>query len=245
MAMRYAPAQHNIQHNRLMYTLVKLLWLRSHGSLASPVKNEILKAYERIQHRVLLEDAVLSKAGIPLAKINIKTVRDFIRRQERLLNLHSTQQPQTITKTTSISSVQLPPAPHQPAVLPPPDYPLKENEYTPSLAGTKVLKGRADIFTPVSHPEPPLQLVPAPRKKVPVTSTITRPSSVSASDNAGPPVQLSKPASQKDPPPAPKTASAEGAGQELGKGDSVQVEAEGRPLRHGSKSITDTKSPCL
>ncbi|KAK6324441.1 hypothetical protein J4Q44_G00037830 [Coregonus suidteri] len=126
MAKRYAPAQQDIsaQHNRLMYTLVKLLWLRSpQGSRNSPEKRTLLKAYERVQHRILVEDPVLCKAGIPLPKINSKTVQDFIRRQERLLNLHATKQPSTITKTTSISSADLPPAPHQPAVLPPPDYP--------------------------------------------------------------------------------------------------------------------------
>nr|XP_008281292.1 PREDICTED: uncharacterized protein LOC103358197 [Stegastes partitus] len=77
MAKRYAPAQQDISalNNRLMYVLVKLLWLRlPTGSLSSPEKVCILKAYERIQHRVLVEDPVLSRAGIPLPKINIKTV---------------------------------------------------------------------------------------------------------------------------------------------------------------------------
>ncbi|KAJ8370304.1 hypothetical protein SKAU_G00103320 [Synaphobranchus kaupii] len=79
-----------------------------------------------------------------------RTVRDFIHHQERFLNLHATKQPSTITKTTSIPSADLPPAPHQPAVLPPPDYPLMEYMPTPSTAGTKVLKGRTDIMTPLS-----------------------------------------------------------------------------------------------
>lgn len=46
---------------------------------------------------VMLEDNVLSKAGIPLPKINVKTVRDFIRCQERLLNLRATKQPASIS----------------------------------------------------------------------------------------------------------------------------------------------------
>ncbi|KAJ8286543.1 hypothetical protein GJAV_G00040370 [Gymnothorax javanicus] len=125
MAKCYAPAQQNISaQNRPTDTLVKLLWLRSpHGSRSSPEKSTILKAYERIQHRILVEDPVLCKAGIPLPKINIKTVRDFMRRQETLLILHATKQLSTTTKTTSISPADLPPAPHQPAVLPPPHYP--------------------------------------------------------------------------------------------------------------------------
>ncbi|XP_046870064.1 uncharacterized protein LOC124462503 [Hypomesus transpacificus] len=52
MVKRYAPAQQDISalHNRLMYTLVKLLWLRSpQGSCSSPEKTTILKAYEWIQ----------------------------------------------------------------------------------------------------------------------------------------------------------------------------------------------------
>ncbi|XP_048885476.1 uncharacterized protein LOC125751053 [Brienomyrus brachyistius] len=182
MAKRYAPAQHDIsaQHNRLMYTLVKLLWLHSpQGSRTSPEKTFIVKAYQRIQHRILVEDPVLCKAGIPLPKINTKTVRDFIRRQERLLNMRATKQPLTVTKTTSISSVDLPPAPHQPAVLPAPDYPRMEYVPTPSTAGTKVLKGRTDVVMPLSRPQPPLS---APLRKTPPTSTITRPvTSLSAS----------------------------------------------------------------
>ncbi|KAK3544019.1 hypothetical protein QTP70_034281, partial [Hemibagrus guttatus] len=153
MAKRYAPAQRDIspQHNRLMYVLVKLLWLRSpHTSRTSPEKSMVLKAYERIQHRILGEDPILSKAGIPLPKINIKTVRDFVHRQERLLNLHAMKQPSTVTKTTSISSAELPPVPHQPAVLPPPDYPIIQHVPTSSTAGTKLLKERTDITMPLS-----------------------------------------------------------------------------------------------
>ncbi|KAK9540557.1 hypothetical protein VZT92_003001 [Zoarces viviparus] len=194
MAKRYAPAQQHIsaQHNRLMYTLVKLLWLRSpQGSRSSPEKSTILKAYERIQHRILVEDPILCKAGIPLPKINIKTVRDFIQRQERLLNLNATKQPSTVTKTTSISSADLPPAPHQPAVLPPPLYPLMDYVPTPSTAGTKVLKGRTDIIMPLSRPQPPLPLVLPAVRKTSATCTISRPvpslsASTATAETAGP-----------------------------------------------------------
>lgn len=76
MAKRYAPAQQDISagNNRLMYTLIKLLWLCNPSqSSTSPEKTFILKAYERIQHIVLVENSVLSKAGLSLPKINIKT----------------------------------------------------------------------------------------------------------------------------------------------------------------------------
>ncbi|XP_039530308.1 uncharacterized protein LOC120480951 [Pimephales promelas] len=194
MAKRYAPAQQDIspQHNRLMYVLVKLLWLRSpQASRPSPEKTSILKAYERIQHRVLVDDPILCKAGIPLPKINSKTVRDFIRQQERLVNLHATSQPAVISKITSVSSEELPPAPCQPAVLHPPDYPVMEYVPTPSTAGTKVLKGRTNklVATPQPPPQPPLpppQLpLPLPVRKIPATSTITRPV-LSVSQSAGP-----------------------------------------------------------
>ncbi|KAJ4931094.1 hypothetical protein JOQ06_025393 [Pogonophryne albipinna] len=118
MAIRYAPAQQDIsaQNNRLMNTLVKLLWLKSpQGSRTSPGKTTILKAYQKIEHRVLVDDPVLCKAGFPLPKINIKTVRDVIRAQERLLNLRATNHPVMLSKTTSVSSADLPPAPHHPA----------------------------------------------------------------------------------------------------------------------------------
>ena len=202
MAKRYAPAQQDVsaQHNRLMYTLVKLLWLRSpQGSRSSPEKSTILKAYERVQHRILVEDPIMCKAGIPLPKINIKTVRDFIRRQERLLNLRATKQSSMLTKTTSISSAALPPAPHQPAVLPPPCYPLMEYVPTPSTAGTKVLKERTDILMPLSRPLPPLPLVLPPPQKNPATCTITRPvpclsASTATAETAGPSTQPILPA---------------------------------------------------
>lgn len=171
-----------------MYTLVQLLWLRLPDSAQlSPEKKTITKAYELIQHRILVEDPVLSKAGIPLSKINTKTVRDFIHRQERLVNLHSTKMPSTVLKTTSISSKDLPPAPRQPSVLPPADYPQMEYVHTPSTAGTKALKERMDIAMPVPRTQSqstPFWPAPSPtlgrrfagtKQKIPATSTVTGP----------------------------------------------------------------------
>lgn len=186
-----ALAQQDIssQHNRLMYTLVKLLWLGSPQSTpASPEKNTIAKAYERLQHRVLVEDPFLSKLGIPLPKIDTKTVCDFIRRQERLLNLRSTKLPSaTVLKTMLISSKELPLAPCQPSVLPPPDFPQMEFEHISSKAGTKVLKVRTDTAMPVPKALLPKESVPIPHlllpvrvsrateRKTPVTSIIIKP----------------------------------------------------------------------
>ncbi|XP_016358639.1 uncharacterized protein LOC107701190 [Sinocyclocheilus anshuiensis] len=170
-----ALAQQDIssQHNRLMYTLVKLLWLGSpHSTPASPVKTTIAKAYERLQHRVLVEDPVLSILGIPLPKIDTKTVCDFIRRQERLVNLRSTELPSAaVLKTMLISSKELPLAPCQPSVLPPPDLPQIKFEHISSKAGTKVLKGNTDTAMPVPKALLPLQhseSAPIPHSLLPV-----------------------------------------------------------------------------
>lgn len=153
MAKRNALAQHSIsaKHNRLMCTLVKLLWLCSpQGTRSSPENTRLLKSYGRVQHRILVEDQVLSKAGIPLQKLNSKTVRDFTQQQERLLNLHSTTQPKMLTTFSSVKSADIRPAPHQPTVLHPPDYPVMTYDPTPNTAGTKVLKERTDVVLPVS-----------------------------------------------------------------------------------------------
>ncbi|XP_045930246.1 uncharacterized protein LOC123986169 [Micropterus dolomieu] len=202
--MRYAPAQ-QAQDNRLMYTLIKLLWLRSpQGSCSGPEKSAILRAYRRVQHRITVEDPVLCKAGVPLQRITIKTVQDFIRRQERLLKLHATKQPSTRTKIASISSADLPPAPHQPAVLPPPLYLQIGYLHAPSTAGTKVLKGRTDISMPLTQPQPPLPPVLLPVREIPAASTITRPvPSLSASTAspriAGPSTRPIRPATSARP----------------------------------------------
>ncbi|KAK1880865.1 Myosin-1 [Dissostichus eleginoides] len=200
--IRYTPAQQDIssQNNTLMYTQMKLLWLKSpQGSRKSPEKSTILKAYERIQHRVLVDDPVLGKAGFPLPKINIKMVHDFICAQERLLNLRATNQPVMLSKNTSVSSADLPPAPHQPAVLPPP---LRQYVPTPSTAGTKLLKGRRDMIMPLSHPQTSLPLVSLPRpvRPTPAPRPLPSPSPSTATRViAGPSTRPILPASQSVP----------------------------------------------
>lgn len=170
-----APAQQVIssQHNRLMYTLVKLLWLGSpHSNLASPQKNTIAKDYKRVRRRVLVEDPVLSKLGIPLPNIETKTVCDFI----RCLNLRATKMPSaTVWKTKSVSSKEVPPAPCQLFTLPQPDQP---RESISSKAGTKVLKEITDtkVLLQIQHSKSaPIPLLPLTERKTPVTSTITKP----------------------------------------------------------------------
>ncbi|XP_059392166.1 uncharacterized protein LOC132124989 [Carassius carassius] len=175
-----------------MYTLVKLLWLGSpHSTPTNPVKTTIAKAYESLQHRVLVEDPVLSKLGIPLAKIDTRTLCDFIRSHERLVNLRSTKPPfATVLKTMLISSKELPLAACQPSVLSPPDLPQMKLEHISSKAGTEVLKGGTDTAMPVlktllplqhseSVPIPhfllPVSISPVTERKTPVTSIIIKP----------------------------------------------------------------------
>ncbi len=172
------------QHNRLMYTLVKRLWLESPQSTPASPESTIVKAYERLQHHVLVEDPVLSKLGIPLPKVDTKTVCDFIRHQERILNLRSTKLPSaTVLKTMLISSKELPLAPCQPSVLPPPDVPQMEFEHISSKAGTKVLKGRTDApkallpkeSVPIPHLLLPVRVSHVTERETPITSIIIKP----------------------------------------------------------------------
>ncbi|XP_052453440.1 uncharacterized protein LOC128014148 [Carassius gibelio] len=176
-----------------MYTLVKLLWLGSpHSTPANPVKTTITKAYESLQHCVLVDDPVLSELGIPLANIDTRTLCNFIRRHERLVNLRSTKPPSaTVLKTTLISSKELPLAACQPSVLSPPDLPQVKLEHISSKAGTEVLKGGTETamqvlktLLPLQHSEsvpiphfllPTVSISPATGRKTPVSSIIIKP----------------------------------------------------------------------
>ncbi|XP_078793448.1 uncharacterized protein LOC144987830 [Oryzias latipes] len=90
-------------------------------------------------------------------------VKDFIRFQERPLNLHATKQLSTITKTTSISSLELPPAPHQLTVPPPQDYPVITYAPIPSTAGIETLKKRKTPLPSSTHfPKPPSRTLSKP-----------------------------------------------------------------------------------
>ncbi|XP_056319082.1 uncharacterized protein si:ch211-243p7.3 [Danio aesculapii] len=147
-------------HNRLMYTLVKRLWLgfpHSDSRTRELEKTSILEAYDRIKHFVLVEDPVLCKVGIPLPQITLKTICDFICHQETLINMQATRIPSSmILKTEPISLEDSPPAPSQPSVFLPHDYPKMEDQDIPIKEVTKVLKKRSDImvlapFQPESH----------------------------------------------------------------------------------------------
>ena len=80
--LHYTPAQLiDPKKNSLVYCIIKHLWLclnKESTKAVSPDKIRIHKSYECIQHRVLVEDPILSKLGSPLPKINAKCIHDFM-----------------------------------------------------------------------------------------------------------------------------------------------------------------------
>jgi hypothetical protein len=148
--LRYTPAQLiDPKKNRLVYCTIKHLWLchnKESTKAFSPDKIRIHKSYERIQHRVLVEDPILSKLGIPLPKINTKCIRDFMRRQEALASSHSTAQGSAIqTRIKSISSLTLPDTPKLPTTIEKNKRPEMMYRETICRAGQKATKKREDL----------------------------------------------------------------------------------------------------
>ena len=71
--------------NRLMYCTIKQLWVHPDcggKDRGSPQKHCITKLYQRVEQRVTVNDPELNKLGIPILKVNLKCVAEFIRRQE-------------------------------------------------------------------------------------------------------------------------------------------------------------------
>eukprot|EP00066_Takifugu_rubripes_P011898 XP_011601164.1 PREDICTED: uncharacterized protein LOC101061554 [Takifugu rubripes] len=100
--------------NRLMYCLVKQLWLHPHCRVMAgglPHKHLLTRLYQHVQQRVIVDDAELSKLGIPLLKINSKSIAHFIRRQEALSAANVTDQgPPVLRRHQSIAQCSQPPA---------------------------------------------------------------------------------------------------------------------------------------
>ncbi|XP_038071853.1 uncharacterized protein LOC119740580 [Patiria miniata] len=160
---RYTPAQViDVKRNRLMYCVVKHIWLRA-GGVASPEKCKITKLYERMQQRVMVEDPILSKLGIPLPKVNTKCVREFLRRQEALASTNATSHGNTIIRRwQSVSGAKLPDAPEMPQKRGQTDWPETTYADIPSMAGTKVVKARHDVVEILSTPLPSLGISSSP-----------------------------------------------------------------------------------
>lgn len=154
--------------NRLMYCLIKQLWLHpgSGGKVhGSPVKHQITKMYQRVQQRVTVDDAELRKLGIPILKMNSKCVSEFIRRQEASSATNVTDQGLAVLRRhQSVSSTSQPPAIELPDERPHTSRPTVQYQVTASLAGTRKLKSKLPHPLPVL-PAPPTQctlLLPAP-----------------------------------------------------------------------------------
>ncbi|CAH1242334.1 Hypp6585 [Branchiostoma lanceolatum] len=94
-------------------------------------------------------------------RINTKSVREFIKRQEALARENVTNQGLAMMRRQqSVSTQEAPPAPDLPTVLPHTDRPQTEYKLIPSLAGTRVLKSRIEHIVPWAstssavHPPP-------------------------------------------------------------------------------------------
>ncbi|CAF89026.1 unnamed protein product, partial [Tetraodon nigroviridis] len=193
--------------NHLMYCVVKQLWLHPDcraKANRSPLTQHLTKLYQRAQQRVTVDDAELSKLGIPLLKMNTKSIRDFIRRQEALSATNVTDQGASVLRRhQSVGQCNLPPARELPLERPHTSRPQVTYEVTPSLAGTRSLKYRkrnnpVESLFPHSHPAPP-----------PVTSAQSTPGTCTVaspfphSHPAPPPVTQSTPSTCTVAPPFP------------------------------------------
>nr|XP_055054292.1 uncharacterized protein LOC129439592 [Misgurnus anguillicaudatus]XP_055054305.1 uncharacterized protein LOC129439599 [Misgurnus anguillicaudatus]XP_055054316.1 uncharacterized protein LOC129439606 [Misgurnus anguillicaudatus] len=170
--------------NRLMYCLIKQLWLHPNcgaKSRASPQKQEVTRLYQRVQQRVTVDDPVLSKLGIPILKINTKSVAEFIRRQEALSARNVTDQGLSILRRQqSLSGTSQPPALELPDERPQTSRPQVQYEFTPSLAGTRRLKQRVTRSLPPTSTQPllfapsqpPSLSLTLPAQPQPISSTL-------------------------------------------------------------------------
>ena len=104
----------------------------------------VTRRYGRLQNMVTVDDNILSKMGIPLAKINTKCVRDFVKRQEALAGANFTPQPSMLSRKAHIATEVLPDAPQLPELAKHPHHPQVTYTATESLAGTRAVKLKQD-----------------------------------------------------------------------------------------------------
>ncbi|TWW78042.1 hypothetical protein D4764_11G0001630 [Takifugu flavidus] len=151
--------------NRLMYCLVKQLWLHPHCRVMAgglPHKHLLTRLYQHVQQRVIVDDAELSKLGIPLLKINSKSIAHFIRRQEALSAANVTDQgPSVLRRHQSIAQCSQPPALELSLERLHTSRPQVTYEVTPSLAGTN-LKYEHDCTDAAPFLPPPTHIVTSP-----------------------------------------------------------------------------------
>ncbi|XP_053271555.1 uncharacterized protein LOC128429789 isoform X3 [Pleuronectes platessa] len=155
---RFSPAHLlDSRKNRLMYCIVKQLWLHPDcrkKARGSPLKHQITTLYQRVQQRVTVDDAELSKLGIPILKMNNKSVAEFIRRQEAFSATNVTDRGLSILqRPQSITSTSLPPAAELPDERPHTSRPQVQYEVTLSLAGTRKRKVAHDHLTSAPQPQ--------------------------------------------------------------------------------------------
>ena len=145
----HTPAYDIDMTNRLLYCVIVLLWKKAPDEgLTSPNRSFLLKKYSNIQQMVKIDDPVLSKLGMPLPKINSKSIKNFMLSNER--KIYRDTQTNIKGWNTSISSDIMAASPQ--LTLPVNVVPAyDENTETECRVGLKRRRGREDIRnTPLS-----------------------------------------------------------------------------------------------
>ncbi|XP_056608913.1 uncharacterized protein LOC130426256 [Triplophysa dalaica] len=170
----------------------------SHSIICSPSSLSIIRSHSIICSPSIIHSLTIIRS-LSIMRSHIHASKEVLlhtfKEVHTCINLQSTRMPSaTISKTASVSSKDLPPAPHQPSVLPPPVYQQIVYEHIPSKAGTKVLKEQSDMvmsapktssrvmpaMSTVFRPPPSITSSTAPTQVIPATSTSTTPLTVSS-----------------------------------------------------------------
>lgn len=142
---RHTPAhQIDAKHNRLVYCIVKHLWLKAASAgTSSPSKHMVSELYQVMQQRINIDDAQLSKLAIPLPHINSKCVAAFIKRQTSLASFNSTKPTSAIKRREeSVSDQILPAVDELPATRPETSRPEVQYMHVDSHAGEKTTQNQ-------------------------------------------------------------------------------------------------------
>ncbi|XP_041921190.1 uncharacterized protein LOC121685018 isoform X1 [Alosa sapidissima] len=161
--MRYPQAAQVTEESRLLYLLIKMLqhhptcskFHLSPSKLTSSIKGQ----YKRIADRVR-DDPVVGSLAIPLPNINVKSISNFFRREEKMANFRATVRPRVKTHRNVLSGQPMPDAPALPSSLPPPDRPQVQYQEPHHVAGKRRGEKRRLDF---EDPQPDCQPGPSNR----------------------------------------------------------------------------------
>ena len=214
--MRYAQAASITEESRLLFVVIKMLKNRPKASsLTSPTKiaSLVKGQYKRIVDRVR-DDRVLAEAPIPLPNINVKSITNFLNKENKRANYLSTVVPKAPSHRRVMTSKPIPDAPSLPKSLVPPNRP--QVQYPTVALETREVRGQkrkldfdssqlgapqAAPSLPTLLPRPPVKASPLP--KAPILMVVpSQPSapSVSFLPSGLAPFTITSP----PPPPPPK-----------------------------------------